>query len=258
MKRFFAILIVLAACLALFCVTAGAENIPNDVTWEEISSESQLRALEYGTHYAKVTQSFEVSTPSNIYVYGDLTLDLNGCTITLKAKNKEEFNGYAMFVVGDDTNKASFTLMDSSPAQTGKLTFAYLGDTYQEEENGQTVTKTCRAGAVSMKKGSAFTMKSGTIDRFGGTYTLSVINLGRPNTTFNMEGGVIQNCTTPNDLGGIVVGITSSGNTFNMTGGEIKNCETGGSGVIYASNATVHIGGNAKITNNKSGKAPCW
>lgn len=253
MKRFFAILIVLAACLALFCVTAGAENIPNDVTWEEISSESQLRALEYGTHYAKVTQSFEVSTPSNIYVYGDLTLDLNGCTITLKAKNKEEFNGYAMFVVGDDTNKASFTLMDSSPAQTGKLTFAYLGDTYQEEENGQTVTKTCRAGAVSMKKGSAFTMKSGTIDRFGGTYTLSVINLGRPNTTFNMEGGVIQNCTTPNDLGGIVVGITSSGNTFNMTGGEIKNCETGGSGVIYASNATVHIGGNAKITNNKSG-----
>ena len=253
MKRFFAILIVLAACLALFCVTAGAENIPNDVTWEEISSESQLRALEYGTHYAKVTQSFEVSTPSNIFVYGDLTLDLNGCTITLKSKNKEEFNGYAMFVVGDDTNKASFTLMDSSPAQTGKLTFAYLGDTYQEEENGQTVTKTCRAGAVSMKKGSAFTMKSGTIDRFGGTYTLSVINLGRPNTTFNMEGGVIQNCTTPNDLGGIAVGITSSGNTFNMTGGEIKNCETGGSGVIYASNATVHIGGNAKITNNKSG-----
>ena len=253
MKRFFAILIVLAACLALFCVTAGAEDISNDVTWEEISSESQLRALEYGTHYAKVTQSFEVSTPSNIFVYGDLTLDLNGCTITLKAKNKEEFNGYAMFVVGDDTNKASFTLMDSSPAQTGKLTFAYLGDTYQEEENGQTVTKTCRAGAVSMKKGSAFTMKSGTIDRFGGTYTLSVINLGRPNTTFNMEGGVIQNCTTPNDLGGIAVGITSSGNTFNMTGGEIKNCETGGSGVIYASNATVHIGGNAKITNNKSG-----
>ena len=253
MKRFFAILIVLAACLALFCVTAGAEDIPNDVTWEEISSESQLRALEYGTHYAKVTQSFEVSTPSNIFVYGDLTLDLNGCTITLKAKNKEDFNGYAMFVVGDDTNKASFTLMDSSPAQTGKLTFAYLGDTYQEEENGQTVTKTCRAGAVSMKKGSAFTMKSGTIDRFGGTYTLSVINLGRPNTTFNMEGGVIQNCTTPNDLGGIAVGITSSGNTFNMTGGEIKNCETGGSGVIYASNATVHIGGNAKITNSKSG-----
>lgn len=40
MKRFFAILIVLAACLALFCVTAGAENITNDVTWEEISSES--------------------------------------------------------------------------------------------------------------------------------------------------------------------------------------------------------------------------
>ena len=104
-----------------------------------------------------------------------------------------------------------------------------------------------------MKKGSAFTMKSGTIDRFGGTYTLSVINLGRPNTTFNMEGGVIQNCTTPNDLGGIAVGITSSGNTFNTTGGEIKNFETGGSGVIYASNAPVHIGGSAKITNNKSG-----
>ena len=255
MKRFLVFLLALLACAALLCVTASAEDVPANVNWEMVSSEADLRTLSpsTGTHYAKITQSFEVSTPNNIYVYGDLTLDLNGCTITLKAKNKEEFNGYAMFVVGDDTNKASFTLMDSSPAQTGKLTFAYLGDTYQEEENGQTVTKTCRAGAVSMKKGSAFTMKSGTIDRFGGTYTLSVINLGRPNTTFNMEGGVIQNCTTPNDLGGIAVGITSSGNTFNMTGGEIKNCETGGSGVIYASNATVHIGGNAKITNNKSG-----
>lgn len=240
MKRFFAILIVLAACLALFCVTAGAEDIPNDVTWEEISSESQLRALEYGTHYAKVTQSFEVSTPSNIFVYGDLTLDLNGCTITLKAKNKEEFNGYAMFVVGDDTNKASFTLMDSSPAQTGKLTFAYLGDTYQEEENGQTVTKTCRAGAVSMKKGSAFTMKSGTIDRFGGTYTLSVINLGRPNTTFNMEGGVIQNCTTPNDLGG---------------NAKITNNKSGNGGAFYVKNDTrLTIDGNAVIEGNEGSR----
>ena len=95
-------------------------------------------------------------------------------------------------------------------------------------------------------------MKSGTIERFGGTYSLSVINLGRPNTTFNMEGGVIQNCTTPNGLSGIVVGITSSGNTFNMTGGEIKDCATVGFGVIYASNATIHIGGSARITNNKS------
>lgn len=254
MKRFFVFLLALLACAALLCVTASAEDVPANVNWKEISSEAKLRelSLSTGTHYAKITQSFEVSTPNNIYVYGDLTLDLNGCTITLKPETKEKFNGYAMFVVGDDTNKASFTLMDNSTAQTGKLTFAYLGDTYREVESGQTVTKTCRAGAVSLKKGSTFTMKSGTIENFGGTYSISVINLRRPDTTFNMEGGVIQNCTTPNGLSGIAVGITSSGNTFNMTGGEIRDCATEGSGVIYASNATVHIGGSAKITNNKS------
>ena len=255
MKRFFVFLLALLACAALLCVTASAEDVPANVNWKEISSEAKLRelSLSTGTHYAKITQSFEVSTPNNIYVYGDLTLDLNGCTITLQPESKETFNGYAMFVVGDDTNKASFTLMDSSPAQTGKLTFAYLGETYMGTDlNGNPAKRTCRAGAVSLKEGSTFTMKSGTIDRFGGTYELSVINLRRPDTTFNMEGGVIQNCTTPNSLGGIAVSITSSGNTFNMTGGEIKNCETVGSGVIYASNATVHIGGSAKITKNKS------
>ena len=252
MKRFFVFLLALAACAALLCAAVGAEDVPANVNWTEISTEDELRtqAQSPGTHYVKVTQSFDVSTPDNIYVYGDLRLDLNGCTITLNPPTKEEFNGYAMFVVGDEARKieASFTLMDSSPEKTGKLTFAYLGQEYQDGED----TKTCRAGAVSLKKGSTFTMKSGTIERFGGTYSLSVINLGRPKTTFNMEGGVIQNCTTPNGLSGIVVGITSSDNTFNMTGGEIKDCATVGFGVIYASNATIHIGGSARITNNKS------
>ena len=252
MKRFFVFLLALAACAALLCAAVGAADVPANVNWTEISTEAELRtqAQSPGTHYVKVTQSFDVTQSNNIYVYGDLTLDLNGCTITLNPPTKEEFNGYAMFVVGDEPQKieASFTLMDSSPEKTGKLTFAYLGQEYQDGEG----TKTCRAGAVSLKRGSTFTMKSGTIERFGGTYSLSVINLRRPYTTFNMEGGVIQNCTTPNGLSGIVVGITSSDNTFNMTGGEIKDCATGGVGVIYASNATIHIGGSARITNNKS------
>ena len=252
MKRFFVFLLALAACAALLCVTASAEDVPANVNWTEISTETELRtqAQSPGTHYVKVTQSFDVTQTYNIYVYSDLTLDLNGCTITLRPPTKEVYNGYAMFVVGDEAQKieGSFTLMDSSPEKNGKLTFAYLGQEYQDGED----TKTCRAGAVSLKKDSTFTMKSGTIERFGGTYSLSVINLGRPNTTFNMEGGVIQNCTTPNGLSGIVVGITSRDNTFNMTGGEIKDCATGGVGVIYASNATIHIGGSARITNNKS------
>ena len=252
MKRFFVFLLALAACAALLCAAVGAADVPANVNWTEISTEAELRtqAQSPGTHYVKVTQSFDVTKPYNIYVYGDLTLDLNGCTITLRPPTKEEFNGYAMFVVGDEPQKieASFTLTDSSPEKTGKLTFAYLGQEYQDGEG----TKTCRAGAVSLKRGSTFTMKSGTIERFGGTYSLSVINLSRPKTTFNMEGGVIQNCTTPNGLGGIAVGITSSDNTFNMTGGEIKDCATGGVGVIYASNATIHIGSSARITNNKS------
>ena len=63
--------------------------------------------------------------------------------------------------------------------------------------------------------------------------------------TFNMESGIIQNCTTRHFGGGVAVW----GGTFNMTGGTIQNCttyttsdkigsESGGGGVYIHSNSS--------------------
>ena len=253
MKRFFAILIVLAACLALFCVTAGAEDIPNDVTWEEISSESQLRALGTGTHCAKVTKNITVENSSYIEIYGTLTLDLNGCTITY-APPVSSCDGKSMFYCEDTSN---FTLMDSKGG--GKLTFAHLGETYEGTgaEAGQTLY--ARACAVAVNKNSTFTMKGGTIENFGNTSAYGaavhvITTTAKQAPTFHMEGGTIQNCksllagTGMYRGSGAAVHIRGANSTFNMTGGTIQNCSSeGNGGAIFAWGAHVSITGGTVI-----------
>ena len=263
MKRFFAILIVLAACLALFCVTAGAENIPNDVTWEEISSESQLRALGTGTHYAKVTKNITVENSSYIEIYGTLTLDLNGCTITY-APPVSSCVGKSMLYCEDSSN---FTLMDSKGG--GKLTFAHLGETYEGTgtEAGQTLY--ARACAVAVSKNSTFTMKGGTIENFGNTSAYGaavhvITTTAKQTPTFHMEGGTIQNCksllagTGEYRGSGAAVHIRGANSTFNMTGGTIQNCSSeGNGGAIFAWGAHVSITGGtiSGCTSQKNGGA---
>ena len=263
MKRFFAILIVLAACLALFCVTAGAEDIPNDVTWEEISSESQLRALGTGTHYAKVTKNITVENSSYIEIYGTLTLDLNGCTITY-APPVSSCDGKSMFYCEDTSN---FTLMDSKGG--GKLTFAHLGETYEGTgtEAGQTLY--ARACAVAVNKNSTFTMKGGTIENFGNTSAYGaavhvITTTAKQAPTFHMEGGTIQNCksllagTGMYRGSGAAVHIRGANSTFNMTGGTIQNCSSeGNGGAIFAWGAHVSITGGtiSGCTSQKNGGA---
>ena len=263
MKRFFAILIVLAACLALFCVTAGAEDIPNDVTWEEISSESQLRALGTGTHYAKVTKNITVENSSYIEIYGTLTLDLNGCTITY-APPVSSCVGKSMLYCEDSSN---FTLMDSKGG--GKLTFAHLGETYEGTgtEAGQTLY--ARACAVAVSKNSTFTMKGGTIENFGNTSAYGaavhvITTTAKQTPTFHMEGGTIQNCksllagTGEYRGSGAAVHIRGANSTFNMTGGTIQNCSSeGNGGAIFAWGAHVSITGGtiSGCTSQKNGGA---
>lgn len=263
MKRFFAILIVLAACLALFCVTAGAENIPNDVTWEEISSESQLRALGTGIHYAKVTKNITVENSSYIEIYGTLTLDLNGCTITY-APPVSSCDGKSMFYCEDTSN---FTLMDSKGG--GKLNFAHLGETYEGTgtEAGQTLY--ARACAVAVNKNSTFTMKGGTIENFGNTSAYGaavhvITTTAKQAPTFHMEGGTIQNCksllagTGMYRGSGAAVHIRGANSTFNMTGGTIQNCSSeGNGGAIFAWGAHVSITGGtiSGCTSQKNGGA---
>ena len=263
MKRFFAILIVLAACLALFCVTAGAEDIPNDVTWEEISSESQLRALGTGTHCAKVTKNITVENSSYIEIYGTLTLDLNGCTITY-APPVSSCDGKSMFYCEDTSN---FTLMDSKGG--GKLTFAHLGETYEGTgaEAGQTLY--ARACAVAVNKNSTFTMKGGTIENFGNTSAYGaavhvITTTAKQAPTFHMEGGTIQNCksllagTGMYRGSGAAVHIRGANSTFNMTGGTIQNCSSeGNGGAIFAWGAHVSITGGtiSGCTSQKNGGA---
>ena len=263
MKRFFAILIVLAACLALFCVTAGAEDIPNDVTWEEIGSESQLRALGTGIHYAKVTKNITVENSSYIEIYGTLTLDLNGCTITY-APPVSSCDGKSMFYCEDTSN---FTLMDSKGG--GKLNFAHLGETYEGTgtEAGQTLY--ARACAVAVNKNSTFTMKGGTIENFGNTSAYGaavhvITTTAKQAPTFHMEGGTIQNCksllagTGMYRGSGAAVHIRGANSTFNMTGGTIQNCSSeGNGGAIFAWGAHVRITGGtiSGCTSQKNGGA---
>ena len=263
MKRFFAILIVLAACLALFCVTAGAEDIPNDVTWEEIGSESQLRALGTGTHYAKVTKNITVENSSYIEIYGTLTLDLNGCTITY-APPVSSCDGKSMFYCEVTSN---FTLMDSKGG--GKLNFAHLGETYEGTgtEAGQTLY--ARACAVAVNKNSTFTMKGGTIENFGNTSAYGaavhvITTTAKQAPTFHMEGGTIQNCksllagTGMYRGSGAAVHIRGANSTFNMTGGTIQNCSSeGNGGAIFAWGAHVSITGGtiSGCTSQKNGGA---
>ena len=43
MKRFFVFLLALAACAALLCAAVGAEDVPANVNWTDISTEDDLR-----------------------------------------------------------------------------------------------------------------------------------------------------------------------------------------------------------------------
>ena len=244
MKRFFAFLLALLACAALLCVMVGAEDVPANVNWEEVSSEAELRALGSGTHYAKVTGNITLENDAYFIINGTLTLDLNGHTITY-APPAEKCVGQSVFRCEDNAN---FTLMDSKGG--GKITFAHLGETYTGTGTEAGETPYSRAYAVGVRKNSTFTMKGGTIENFGNTSdfgaTVYVNPLNASNhPSFNMEGGVIQNCqTNPSQGSGAAVWARGTNATVNISGGTIQNCNAGNNGgAIYACGARVNITG---------------
>ena len=230
------------------------------MNWTEISTEADLRALGQGTHYARVTKDITVESSSYIEIYGTLTLDLNGCTITY-APPVEKCEGKTLFYCEDS---AKFTLMDNKGG--GKLTFAHLGKTYAGtgSEAGQTLY--ARAYAVAVSKNSTFTMKGGTIENFGntGAYGAAVhLRTATADQTpaFYMEGGTIQNCIARVDGNsalrgsGAAVHMEGANCTFHMTGGTIQNCSAEGyGGAVYALGGQVSITGGT-ISGCTSGKA---
>lgn len=265
MKRFFVFLLALAACAALLCAAVGAEDVPSNVTWKEIDSETKLRELGSGTHYARVTENITVADSSHIEIEGTLTLDLNGRTITYEP-SVEKCDGKALFYCKDG---AKFTLMDNKGG--GKLTFAHLGKTYPGTgaETGQTLY--ARAYAVAVNKSSTFTMKGGTIENFGntGAYGAAVyLYAGSADQTpaFYMEGGTIQNCIARVDAtvasrgSGAAVHMRGAKSKFYMTGGTIQNCSAEGyGGAVYAQGGQVSItdGTISGCTSGKGGGAIC-
>ena len=111
----------------------------------------------------------------------------------------------------------------------------------------QNSTPNGNPGGVQMGGNSTFNMYGGIIDNCNTNpaFTLPGGMLVNSGCTFNMTGGTIQNCSGV--LGG---GVLVNGGTFKMTDGTIKNCSAtyGGGITVYGStNATI---ANSVITEN--------
>ena len=226
--------------------------------------------LSEGTYYLATDLALEA--PSNtqfgsIQIMGNVTLCLNGHTITVKA-NREAFK----ITKSVDTPSSTLTLTDCQGG--GQITHdpSSLGNGVNLSENcnfimyggsitGNTTTggdnTTWRSGGVWVQDNSTFTMYGGSITNNttvwngGGVYVQdsgkfymhggeisgnnASSNSGSSgggvhigsDSTFTMTGGTISGNSASNNGGGVHI---SSGSTFTMTGGSItgNNAETGG------------------------------
>ena len=113
---------------------------------------------------------------------------------------------------------------------------------------GGTITGNTAENGGGVYVGSTFTMKGGTIDRnTASSYGGGLYNVG----VFTMEGGTISGNTAK--TGGGVQNRANS--TFNMTGGSITNCSsTIGPGGGVNNQGAFTVGGSAKVSGNKMGE----
>lgn len=166
--------------------------------WIAISNASGFNNLETGKHYY-LTQSFQLNDEVTIGENLDITLCLNGQTLTA-AENKGIFS----------IKGGSLTLCDCQGS--GKLT------------GGNSTDNITYGGCVDIYPGT-FTMYGGTItgnssNKFGGGVR---VNSQNDNVgTFIMYGGEISNNTAVDSGGGVYV----QNGIFTMNGGTISNNTT--------------------------------
>ncbi len=231
-------IIIFAASLAAVGIRAGAEENVGDADpkWEherEVHDDAEPlnkeaipsdNVLQEGRYY--LNNNILLEEP--ITVSGNVSLCLNGCTITAPQEKRA-------FVVGQG---ATLLLCDCSEGQ-GIVTGAYA----EAETEGDVLS-----GGVLVQSGGRFVLRSGSIagsvikatanDEYG---TVSVQEGGE----FSMYGGSIADNTAI--LGG---GVYAHGGTVSVCGGSIEgNTATGDGGGIYVWGGSVTVCGGS-ISNN--------
>ena len=179
-----------------------------------------------------VLENIELSTPVVVAADKNLTLDLNGKTVS-----------YTSAVAGEDmiTNRGNLTITDSSDAKTGKL--AYV--------NTDTTASNVTVSTISTEAGSTLVVDGGTIEnktvKADGSsiysFAIDILtngNLGDVNVTIN---------------GGTVYSDYMAIRQFN-NGTACKNSLTINGGYIYGAKRAVqvHMDNNAAVTAISGGK----
>ena len=189
---------------AMAAGTAGERTEPSDF----------YEALSVG---GSLTMQNDVDYGGFMWVYRDLTIDLNGYVLKMTGIKVE--------------NGVHLTIKDSRPDAEHKFTSNANGLWVLDEQNG---TKIVKGGVIY----------GGSAEKGGGVYVAG-------GGTFTMTGGNIVGCTASATFqargGGVFV---ADRGTFTMSGGSIAGCTTVGGysygGGIY-NEGTVNLSGTAEI-----------
>lgn len=147
----------------------------------------------------------------------DITLDLNGHTLTGKASGR---------IIGIDGDNTSVTITDSSPGQTGTISNTYNTTINEVISNGAKLT--FKAGNIRNQYSEGI-KNSGQLNVTGGTI------ITKKDAIFNNQGtATISNCTVSGNIG-----INNNGD---MTIGEnVSIIKCSYAGLIYSANTTLNV-----------------
>ncbi len=221
-------LVVSAAGAHTHKVCVNAENCPNcahsDITWTPWTKDNELPTS--GNYY--LTQNVTVTAETVIAENTELSLCLNGCTVTMDSS-----------AAGKSIYKVKGTLNLSDCKNTGKLT----GVSYLERTGNAPVyisyVEDSNAGRFNMYSG---TISDNSADNAGGVYV-------NEEAVFNMYGGKISNNTHQYEHSG-GGGVSIYAGTFTMFGGTISgNTALKGGGGVYSYYGTFIMNGGT-ITKN--------
>ena len=216
------------------------------------SASGEGYTLGAGAYY--LNDNVELDAP--LLIYGDVTLCLNGYSITVKADEE------AIIIAA---NRGSLTLCD---CKGGSETYGSI--THSVKDSGK-----YSGCGVMVYGGASFTMYGGSIrgnqseDKAAGVHVVSNASFTmyggsicgnqsesvyvEPGATFTMYGGSVTENTAP---GGMGAGIYTAGSTTIGGSAEVsRNSAPGGRGAgIYCARGTLRIEGRAQITDNTAAK----
>ena len=159
------------------------------------------------------------ATGGQLLVMEELTIDLNGYTMTMSSGTY--FMSYG--------KNAKLTVKDSAGGG-----IIYISSQF-----------------IWLYQGGIFELYGGTIDgvnssggQQGGCVNIGCNSMGAGDGVFNMYGGTIRNCTASQYGGAVYVGGGQSGLTctFNMYGGTIENCNATAGAAVYVADSAGNPG----------------